>query len=78
MSFSRSMQWYQSHADPIWPRTAPLKVAIQARTMDNRGFEDDNNKSRKEEFNRQKSLRGGREDQLNERRPSYDLSKRRL
>jgi hypothetical protein len=46
--------------------------------MDNRGFEDDNNKSRKDEFNRQKSLRGGREDQLNERRPSYDLSKRRM
>jgi hypothetical protein len=46
--------------------------------MDNRGFEDDNNKSRKDEFNRQKSLRGGREDLLNERRPSYDLSKRRM
>ncbi len=63
---------------PLSGQTVPLKVAIQARTMDNRGFEDDNNKSRKDEFNRQKSLRGGREDLPNERRPSYDLSKRRM
>jgi hypothetical protein len=41
--------------------------------MDNRGFEDDNSKSRKDDFNRQKSLRG-----LTERRPSYDHSKRRV